>query len=128
MARSEFGDEEIIDGEIIDEEISLADELPDDVGLNPASDYEDDPLVGAPIIGEAAHVGNDKPDFRILRGEHIDHVRLPGDIDHDQDLGRLDYFHDYALIPEDVSIRDLADHAPANYVFALFGTPAEAKA
>ena len=45
-------------------------------------------------------------------------------IDHDQDMGRLDYFHDYALVPEDVAIRDLADHAPANYVYALFGTPA----
>jgi triacylglycerol lipase len=45
------------------------------------------------------------------------------DIHHDRDLARLEYFHDYALVPGDVTLRDLADHAPANYVYAMFGTP-----
>jgi Lipase (class 3) len=51
---------------------------------------------------------------------------VTGDDDerHDQDHARLEYFHDFALVPGDVALRDLADHAPANYVYALFGTPA----
>lgn len=42
----------------------------------------------------------------------------------DQDHARLEYFHDHALAPGDVPVRDLADHAAANYVYALFATPA----
>jgi hypothetical protein len=42
----------------------------------------------------------------------------------DQDHGRFEYFHDYATVPGDVLLRDLADHAPANYVYSLFSIAA----
>jgi triacylglycerol lipase len=37
----------------------------------------------------------------------------------DQALGALDYLFEYAWRPGDVGVRDLADHIPMNYVFAV---------
>jgi hypothetical protein len=46
------------------------------------------------------------------------------DIAHDQVLARLDYVREHVFAPGDVPLRDLADHAPGNYVYALFGIAA----
>lgn len=45
------------------------------------------------------------------------------DIERDQDSGRLDYRGIVRIGSGDVPLRDLADHAPANYVYALFAIP-----
>jgi hypothetical protein len=70
-----------------------------------------------PPFAGYCHVGSLR---YIDRLGQLSSLRNDDDIGHDQDHARLDYFQDYQFVPGDVPLRDLADHAPANYVYALF--------
>jgi pimeloyl-ACP methyl ester carboxylesterase len=51
----------------------------------------------------------------VLHGEQLD----PAYVSSDRDAARLHYFTHYAFVSGNVAVRDLADHAPANYIRAL---------
>jgi hypothetical protein len=74
-----------------------------------------------PPFGGYTHIGALR---YIDRLGQLSGLQNEDEIDHDQDHARLDYLRDFQFVSGDVPLRDLADHAPANYVYALFAIPA----
>jgi hypothetical protein len=74
-----------------------------------------------PSIGGYRHVGAVHYIDRFGMASTMSDLKEAAD---DQEQGRRAYLREHALKPGTVALRDLADHAPANYVYPLFGIAA----
>jgi hypothetical protein len=69
-------------------------------------------LLGYAHLGQMRYIDH----HGVVHSEPVE----PGFVSADRDAGRVHYVTHYAFVSGNVAVRELADHAPANYIRALF--------